>query len=313
MRFSKSVTSAAVPAIMVVGLGVGQAAAGGVAVVTVPDWTGGIVSCQLLANVLEREAGYRVNRVTIPSGAATLEAMAGGDIDVGCELWPSYVGAKKKYFTEWGGDGSLVLLGENGLIGKSSYYVPRYLVQGTGAPAPGLRAFSDLARYTGLFSSLETGDRGRLIGCPVANWECADQQRADDYGVPFDAVMLGSEAAHWAEMQGAYKRGEAFVAYAWEPHWIHVELDLVALELDDYGDGSAWPKSGWAVEPMLNYASREWVEANPEAADIIRRSTLTNEQQNAMIYDIDIKGRDLNEVVDEWMAANEDVWKAWLN
>jgi ABC-type proline/glycine betaine transport system substrate-binding protein len=31
-----------------------------------------------------------------------------------------------------------------------------------------------------------------------------------------------------------------------------------------------------------------------------------------MIYEIDVKKRDVEEVVDEWMEANESIWREWL-
>jgi ABC-type proline/glycine betaine transport system substrate-binding protein len=31
-----------------------------------------------------------------------------------------------------------------------------------------------------------------------------------------------------------------------------------------------------------------------------------------MIYEVDVKKRDVDEVVDEWMEANESVWRTWL-
>ena len=278
----------------------------------VPDWTGGAVGCKMVAKILEREYKYKIKHVEIPSGPATLEAIAGGDIDVGCEFWPSYNPSKSEYFTEWGGPGTIKVLGENGVIGKSAYYVPRYLVEGDDAPAKDLKTFADLSNYVDLFATVESGGKGRLIGCPAANWECDDQLRADAYGVDFEAVALGSETAHWAEMQGAFKRGEAFVAYAWEPHWIHAELDLVALELDDYGDGSAWPRSGWAVDVTVNYGAATLEGKHDAALDLIRNSTMPNSVQAGLIYDVDINGRDVEEVVDEWLDANEATWKAWV-
>lgn len=278
----------------------------------VPDWTGGAVGCKVIANILEREYKYKIKHVEIPSGPATLEAIAGGDIDVGCEFWPSYNPSKGEYFAEWGGPGTIKTLGENGVIGKSSYYVPRYLVEGDGAPAADLKHFSDLANYVDLFKTVESGGKGRLIGCPAANWECDDQARADAYGVDFEAVALGSETAHWAEMQGAFAREEAFVAYAWEPHWIHAELDLVALELDDYGDGSAWPKSGWAVDVTVNYGAATLEGKHDDALQLIRNSSIPNDIQAGMIYDVDINGRDIDDVVEEWLDNNEATWKAWI-
>jgi ABC-type proline/glycine betaine transport system substrate-binding protein len=31
-----------------------------------------------------------------------------------------------------------------------------------------------------------------------------------------------------------------------------------------------------------------------------------------MIYEVEVNGRDLGEVVQEWMDANQDVWRAWI-
>jgi ABC-type proline/glycine betaine transport system substrate-binding protein len=39
---------------------------------------------------------------------------------------------------------------------------------------------------------------------------------------------------------------------------------------------------------------------------------LTNDMQAGIIYEIDVKKRDLDEVVEEWMVANESVWRQWL-
>lgn len=278
----------------------------------VADWTGAIVTCRIVTTILEREYDYKITHVELPSGNATMEAIAGGDIDMGCEYWPSYNPSKGEWFEEWGGPGVIKIVGPTGVVGKSSYYVPRYLVEGDNAPAKDLKSFADLANYVDLFATIETGGKGRLIGCPALNWECDDQGRADAYGVDFEAVVLGSETALWAEMQGAYKREEPFVAYAWEPHWIHAELDLVSLELDSYGDGSAWPKSGWAEDVTIHYAADRVFGKHDEALAMIANSRITNDVQAGLIYAIDVEGRELEDVVDEWLDANEDTWRTWM-
>ena len=279
-------------------------------VVVVPDWTGGQVSCQILAKAIEKNLGHKVERLEIPSGPAVATAMAGGDADVGCELWPSYWPSKEKFIIDYGGDGAIKLAGEHGVVGQSSYYVPRYLVEGAGAKAPGLKHITDLKRYVSLFRSVDTGNKGRLIGCPIANWECEDKERIDAYGLPFELVELGSETAQYAEMQGAYARGEPFVAYAYEPHWIHVALDLVPLVIDDYEDGCR-PKCGWPTEITYNYTRDGMRSEHPDVVRLVQKSKLTNEQQNPMTLAIDVEGRDLEEVVDEWMRKNAALVRSW--
>jgi len=34
--------------------------------------------------------------------------------------------------------------------------------------------------------------------------------------------------------------------------------------------------------------------------------------QATMIHAIDVEGRDVDEVVQEWLENNEDIWRAWL-
>jgi ABC-type proline/glycine betaine transport system substrate-binding protein len=310
MKISTTISTLVAAGVMAFGLGTTASAK---SVLTAPeaDWTGGQVTCKIIQIILEDEMGYKVKRITMPSGPGTREGIRAGDLDFACETWPSYDSTKEKYMTMFGGDGSVDVFGEAGIIGISSYYVPRYMVEGDGAAAPNLKALADLNQYADVFKSLETGDMGRLIGCPTAAWECRDQERLDLNGINFHAVELGSETAHWAEMPAAYKRGEPFVAYAWEPHWIHAALDLVSIELPAH-DAAKWPATGWAKDITLNYGDPNLRDTDPKAVALIENSSLSNGQQAGMILAIDVEGRDMDEVVREWMAVNEDVWRAWI-
>jgi glycine betaine/proline transport system substrate-binding protein len=255
--------------------------------------------------------GYKVKRVTMPAGPGVFEGLRSGDLDFACEMWPSYSPSKEAYVAEYGGDGTVITLGETGIIGASGYYVPRYLVEGEGALAPDLKHITDLNKYVDLFKAIETGDKGRFVGCPTAAWACEDAGRVEGLGLNFQAVELGSETAHWAEMQAAYNRKEPFVFYAWEPHWIHAALDLVALELPAYSE-AAWPATNFPVDITVNYGRPGILADHPEASKLIMNQNLSNTLQAGMILAIDVDGRDMDEVVEEWVAANEDIWRKWL-
>lgn len=281
-----------------------------------PDWTGGVVTCRTLQYVLENEMGYKVKTVTMPSGPGTREGIRNGDLDFACEAWPTYSTTKEKYITEYGGDGSVAKLGDTGIVGVSGYFVPRYMIEGDAsrgipASAPNLKSYKDLNQYKHMFKSLESGDRGNLIGCPVAAWECEDQQRLDTLEVDFFAQALGSEIAHFTEMQAKYKRGEPFLAYAWAPHWIHAALDLVEVGLPVY-DADKWPATNWAQDVTYNYGSPNLKKEHPEAYHLIANQNLSNGEQAKMIYEIDVKKREMDDVVEEWMKANEGIWRKWM-
>jgi len=287
------------------------ASAGGVLNTAVNDWTGGAVMCEIVHQILENELDYKVKRIVMPSGAGRDEAIRSGDLDYGCELWPSYSTSNTEHVKEYGGDGSIIKFGDSGVVGVSSYYVPRYLVEGDDAKAPDLKTWENMNQYADLFKTLESGDKGRLLGCPTAAWECKDSERMEALGLNYAAAELGSEAAHWAEMQAAYKRKEAFIAYAWEPHWIHAALDLVKVELPEHSEDK-WPGTGWPEDVTYNYGNPEFAKNNPEAVELISNFRLTNEMQAPLILAVDVDGKEMEDVVSDWLAANEDTWKAWL-
>jgi glycine betaine/proline transport system substrate-binding protein len=130
-------------------------------------------------------------------------------------------------------------------------------------------------------------------------------------GVDFVAVELGTEAAAWAEAQAAYARHEPFLLYAWTPHWIHAALDLVGIELPVYGSVE-WPESGWGEDITFNYGNPASMSAHGDAAYLLGHMNLSNVEQSALVMAVDVDGRDIDEVVQEWVDANKDEWKHWL-
>jgi len=274
----------------------------------IPDWTGGAVVCQLVQQILENEFDYKIKAITMPSGAGVYEGIAAGDLDYACESWPSYSSSKDIFITEFGGDGTVQYMGPTGIVGTSTYFVPKYFIDEV---APDLTSYEQLNKYKEHFATLETGGKGRLIACPTPAWECDDQKRLDMLGVDFVAVELGTETASWAEAQGAYSRKEPFLLYAWTPHWIHAALDLVPLELPAY-DAEKWPATGWDQDITFNYGNPASMAENTDAAHVLSNMNLSNEEQSKMVLAIDVDGREIEEVVAEWLAANEDIWRKWL-
>lgn len=280
------------------------------------DWTGNLVDGKLIQIILEDEMDYKVKMIFLPAGPAVAEAVIGGDIDIGFETWPSYSTTKEKYITEYGGNGEVELLGRVGVVGQSGWYVPRYLVEGDSArgieaAAPDLKSYKDLNKYKGLFASPETTPKGRVLVCPVVAWECKDDGRVSGLGLDYVPVVLGSEAAQWAELDAAYSRGEPILLYAWEPHWVHAKYDLLEVELPPHSE-EAWPASDWPLDLTYNYGSPTLKDRYPDVHQLIANFNITNAQQADMILDIDVDDMELDKAVRKWMAANEDIWRAWI-
>ena len=104
------------------------------------------------------------------------EAISAGDIDFACESWPGYAEADDvmlnapliydgEVVVEYSGTGEVIAF-TTGIIGASDYYVPKYFVDAN----PDFKNWEDLNKFKAEFATVETGSKGRLIGCPVAGW-----------------------------------------------------------------------------------------------------------------------------------------------
>ena len=332
MQISKKISAVILSFVLVIA-SFGTANAAKRLTAAVADWTGGEITCQVAVSILEDELGYKVKRVVFPSGTGLWEAIAAGEIDFACESWPSYAEAdtvmlkgplvydgETKFMYE--GDGSVKLLGTSGIIGLSDYYIPKYA-----ADKFGIKTWKDLNKHKKEFATIESGNRGRLIGCPVAGWNCHDQKRLDLLGIDFEASELGTEVAALAEAQGAYDRGEAFLLYLWEPHFFFGKNEMVGVKLPAYKycdsfteannwqdcGTAAWPATGWDKDYTMNYMNPEVMSRpeNAEAVAFFKKMAFSNTDQAKMLVRVGDDGLSVEEAVAEWKNSTDE-WKAWL-
>ena len=299
----------------------------------VADWTGGEITCQVAVSILEQELGYKVERIVFPSGTGLWEAISAGDIDFACESWPGYAEADDvmlnapliydgEVVVEYSGTGEVIAF-TTGIIGASDYYVPKYFVDAN----PDFKNWEDLNKFKAEFATVETGSKGRLIGCPVAGWNCHDQKRLDLLGLDFEAVELGTEVALLAEAQGAYDRQEPFLMYLWEPHFFFGKNEMVGIQLPphnacetfteannwkDCGVGS-WPATNWPKDFTMNYMNPAVMEKpeNAEALAFFKKMKFQNGDQAKMLVRVDSDGLSVEEAVQEWKDSTDE-WRAWL-
>ena len=299
----------------------------------VADWTGGEITCQVAVSILEQELGYKVERIVFPSGTGLWEAISAGDIDFACESWPGYAEADDvmlnapliydgEVVVEYSGTGEVIAF-TTGIIGASDYYVPKYFVDAN----PDFKNWEDLNKFKAEFATVETGSKGRLIGCPVAGWNCHDQKRLDILGLDFEAVELGTEVALLAEAQGAYDRQEPFLMYLWEPHFFFGKNEMVGIQLPphnacetfteannwkDCGKGS-WPATNWPKDFTMNYMNPAVMEKpeNAEALAFFKKMKFQNGDQAKMLVRVDSDGLSVEEAVQEWKDSTDE-WQAWL-
>jgi glycine betaine/proline transport system substrate-binding protein len=312
-------------ALLALGSAVSLAESKGVIKIHEGDWTGNFIDTKLVEIILVEEMGYEVESVFLPSGPATWQAILTGDVDVAFEFWPSASPEGHQYLKEFGGDGSVAYLGEVGIVGENGWWVPRYVIEGDPdrgieAVAPDLKNWEQLNKYAQLFATPETAPKGRLMGCPVPAWQCGNKFRISALNLDYELAVMGTEIAQVAELESYYARGQPVLLYWWAPHWVHAKYDLVRLRLPEYtdecwGGADGWgPHSDcdWPDDIPYNLGSVTLKDRHPDAHQLIWNFKLSNKQQTEMAYEVDVNGREVDEVVREWMAKNEDIWRAWI-
>lgn len=282
--------------------------------IAINEWTGQHVSAHIAGSVLKK-AGYDVEYIT--AGAVPqFAAIAQGNINLQPETWDNNVGDIYPKSVE---NGDIVLLGPTGLEPIESWMYPAYVKD----QCPGLPAVSALIDCAQLFATAETFPKGRLITYP-ADWGTRSKDLVKNSGIPFEPIAGGSEGAMIAEIQSAYKTQQPILIMFWQPHWIHSELDFEWVEFPPYTEDcdtnpepGMFPDKtgdcGFAQAKISKIVSRNFQSDWPGAYKIMQAMSIDNDTQNGLLLEIDFKKRELEEVVAEWMAANEATWKPWVD
>ena len=277
--------------------------------IPINEWTGQHISAHITGSLMQK-AGYEVEYVT--AGAVPqFAAIAQGDLDLQPETWTNNVGDIYPKAVE---AGDIVVVGELGLKPRESWIFPPYMKD----ICPGLPSYQALYDCAQAFAAADTFPKGRLITYP-ADWGTRSKDVVAQIDLPFEPVAGGSEGAMIAEIRSAYAAQQPILMMFWAPHWLHAEFDFDWVEWDT-AEGVCVEESGQtkgnacgfqqaSIEKIM---SKTFASDYPGAAKLFEVMSIDNATQNALMLEIDQKGRDLEEVVSEWIAANEAVWGPWV-
>ena len=305
--------TAAVAATMV--LSIGQIAlAGNVPESTDPikvinnDWTGQLFSTAVMGGVLE-EMGYNVEYVS--AGALPQHpGIAQGNLHLQTEVWTNNVGDLYPGLVE---KGDIVVVGDLGLEPKEGWIYPPYMEK----KCPGLPSYQALFDCQQAFANASTFPKGRLITYP-ADWGTRSRDLVASIDMPFEPIPGGSEGAMMAELKAAYATEEPILMMIWQPHWIFADLDLNWVEWNKIEGECVEEKQdkdtacGFQQAEVHKVVWGGFEEKWPAAFKMASSFTLTNEDENWAIFEVDNNGRDVNDVATEWLAKNEATWRGWI-
>ncbi|MGR3512690.1 MAG: ABC transporter substrate-binding protein [Paracoccaceae bacterium] len=274
------------------------------------EWTGQHVTTHVAGEML-KAAGYQVEYVT--AGMMNqFQAIADGDITATLEIWSSNVSDEYAKKIE---EGSIVEIGDLGLDAKEGLAYPAHVAE----LCPGLPAWEALKDCAGVFATAETLPMGRLVDYP-ADWGTPGAERMAGFGLPFKAVPAGSEGALIAELRASTEKKSPLFIVFWQPHWAMSAYDVQFVDVP-VGNDECFSDASWGPNPdatmdcgfspsrifKASWAGME--EKWPAAYEILSNYSLAVEDQQPMMGAVDVDGGAVEEVVAEWMAANEAKWK----
>ncbi len=274
------------------------------------EWTGQHVTTHVAGQMLEA-AGYKVEYVT--AGYMNMyQAMEDGELHAALEIWSSNVSddyAKKV------AAGGVEELGDLGLDAKEGIAYPAHVAD----ICPGLPAWEALRDCAQQFATAETIPSGRLVDYP-ADWGTPGADRMTGLDLPFKAVPAGSEGALIAELRASTERKSPLLITFWQPHWAMSAYDVQFVDLP-VGEDACFNDPAWGPNPNAvndcDFAPSRIFKAGwsgmadkwPAAHEILSNYQLSVADQQPMMGAIDVDGGSVEEVVADWMAANEAKWR----
>ncbi|MEM6578677.1 MAG: ABC transporter substrate-binding protein [Pseudomonadota bacterium] len=277
--------------------------------IPINEWTGQHISAHILGSLLSK-AGFGVEYVT--AGAVPqFAAIAQGDLHLQPETWTNNVGDIYPKAVE---AGDIVVVGELGLQPQEGWIYPPYMEE----LCPGLPDYQALYDCAQAFAAADTFPKGRLISYP-ADWGTRTKDVVAQIEIPFEPVAGGSEGAMIAEAKSAVATEAPLLMMFWQPHWLFAEEDFNWVAFDaaqgecvEESGQSRGNACGFQQATIDKIAYKGLAEDYPAAYAIFEAMSVDNATQNALMLEIDQKGRALEEVVAEWIDGNEATWKPWL-
>ncbi len=276
------------------------------------NWTSAQVQNRIAQFIVEHGYGYPTD-VAFGSTIPNFQGFQKGDIHVTLEIWLPNQSLGWSQAVELG---EIVSVGVGGLVDWQSYFViPKYLAD----QYPDLKTPQDLKKpeYQELFATADSRGKARLVGC-VIGWNCEEVgfQQIESYGLvdSLHVINPGSQAAMFADINGAYSKQEPWLGYMWGTGAPGLLLDLVRLEEPPFTEEC------WAADKACAFADSTILKAVhksllPRAPDVVKM--LQNWTFDARTYGAVFAWMQQNEGSEPsdgavWFLNNNDIWESWV-
>jgi glycine betaine/proline transport system substrate-binding protein len=275
-------------------------------------WAGSTANTYIAKYVLEKKLGCKVD-ITKITEIPVYQAMADGKVDAVLEDW-QHVDQYKQYVTK---QKTVVLVGDNGLVGHIGWYIPAYLMK----QHPEFKTWRGLKGEEDLFKSPESGSQGMFLGGDPSYVQ-KDKELIKALGLNLEHVTAGAEPAQVARWSQLYKQKKPVLFYWYTPQYLNAQYQLAEVKLparfkgckDDAKAGGD-PKQyrcAYSTYPLEKLFSKKFATSGSPAVKVLRKWKWANADQEYVANLIAGKHMDPDKAAEQWAKANPAKVNAWL-
>ena len=275
-------------------------------------WAGSTANVYIAKAVLEDKLGCEVE-VTKIAEIPVFQAMADGEVDAVLEDW-QHTDEYKKYIEE---AGTVVDGGPLGVEGHIGWFIPKYVMD----EHPEFETWEGLKGKEDLFKTAESGDQGMFLGGDPSYVQ-KDKELIKALDLNFKHVTAGAEPAQVARWTQAIKQKKPVLFYWYTPQFYNQQYELAEVKLpertpdckDDAKSGGDVEqyKCAYDVTVIEKLFSKKFADSGSPAYDVLKKMTLTNEDQDAVAKAIAGDKVDPEQAGQDWVEQNAAKVDAWL-
>ena len=279
-------------------------------------YSGDNIIMYIYGTLLEK-LGYNVE-YTPADYLGQFAGLKAGDLHIGSPGWDTT--AKAVMADAWE-SGEVLNMDNMGIAVNEDWWYPMYVKD----LCPGLPDWKALLEpdCVKALSVVETAPKARFLSGPI-EWGGHDAERVEALGMDFEVIHAGSDGALTAEFTANIKRKQPIVGWTWEPFWLPALYEGEFVEWPEYEDG-CYEDASWGPNPDKAYdcgrpRGHMWKSAWaggestwPKAYEVWRKFELDGKVMGEMVYNSDVEGVPTKTVAEQWVEANEETWKPWLD
>jgi glycine betaine/proline transport system substrate-binding protein len=287
-------------------------------VIGVPNWPSVTVSANVIKAVVETNLGLSVELQT-GTNPIIFEAMDKGSMHVHPEVWlPNQQGLVDQYTAK-------VELNANAAPAVQG------MCSNKAAADAGFKDISDLTdpAKAALLDSDGNGKGEVFIG--ATGWASTTVEQARGHGYGYDQIVdlvELDEGVAYAQLDAAIAAGKPWVGFCYTPHHLFTVHPEMTFLTEPAYDATAWKivmpdadadwknqssvAMAWAPAYIQPAFSKDIEASAPQVVAMLRKIDLSSADLGAFSYDVVIGGKDAAQVAADWIAANPDRVKAWL-